>query len=439
MAHGVLFALSLLTSVLVARLLGPDGKGAYALVLLFASIFVFFSSLGLHHAAAFFLGRKDFPPAEVLGHTLLSLAAVTTLAVAAAALVGPLLAGTLFPGVAPGLLAWGMPLIVGQLAFGYLAQILLGRNEIGGYNLVQILRGALLLLVAGPVLLAGYGVAGILGGESLSFLAGAGLAFVLVRRQIRTIAIRINPHYLRASLRYGLTVHAGHALSFFHYRTALLLLSALSTPAAVGLYSVAAGVAGNLSLLSHGAATALFPRISSDPDATQTRELTPLVLRTTLLVTGTAGAILALVGPWLIVMVFGRPFAGSARALQVLLPGAIALCAWSILDSYFKGAGRPLWSTLTTGLAVAVGGALSLWWIPTYGVLGASAASSLGYVASLLMALAAYSRLSGIGLPAVLLPRRADLALYASVLSRISRLPVGGKPAPPDARGERWR
>jgi len=437
MAHGVLFALSLLTSVLVARMLGPEGKGAYALVLLFASIFVFFSSFGLHHAAAFFLGRKDYPPAEVLGHTLLSLAGVSTLAVIAAALIGPLLAGTLFPGVASPLLAWGFPLIVGQLAFGYLAQILLGRNAIGGFNLVQILRGALLLLVAGPVLLAGYGVAGILGAESLSFLAGAGLAYVLVRRQIRTITIRINPHYVRASLRYGLTVHAGHALSFFHYRTALLLLGALSTPAAVGLYSVAAGVAGNLSLLSHGAATVLFPRISSDTDATQTRELTPLVLRTTLLITGTAAAVLALVGPWLIVMIFGRPFAGSARALQVLLPGAVALCGWSILDSYFKGAGRPLWSTLTTGLAVAVGGALSLWWIPRYGLLGASAASSLGYLLSLIVALGAYSRLSGIGLPAVLLPRRTDLALYASVLSGIIALRIGGGSTPPEASGER--
>jgi O-antigen/teichoic acid export membrane protein len=436
--HGGLFALSLLTSVLVARVLGPEGKGVYALVLVFASMFVFFSSFGLHYSAAFFLGRKEYPPAEIFGHTLISLVVLATAVSAVALAARPLLAATLFPGVPRELFYLGIPLIAGQHLFGFLTVILLGLHDIGGYNLMQILRAVGLLLVGGLLLLLGYGVAGILAAEVASWVAVGGLAFVAVFRRIRGISMRYNPGYVRASLRYGLTVYFGHALSFFHYRTALLLLSVLATPAVVGLYSVAAGVAGNLTLLSQGAATVLFPWISADPGAVRNRELTPLVLRTILLVTGGAAVVLALIGPWLIVAVFSAAFAGAGRALQLLLPGAVALCGWSILDSYFKGAGRPVWSAMTTGVAVVLGGALTVVWIPRYGLLGASAATSIGYVASLIVALAAFVRLSGISPAALLLPRRTDFTLYGAVVSRMAGLrPARGQSqsTPPTGRG----
>ena len=434
-ANAAVLALSLLTSILVARVLGPDGKGAYTLVLLYASIFVFASTLGLHQAAAFFLGRREYSPDEVFGHTLLYLAGLAVAATAAAAVLRPLLAATIFPGVPARWLVFAIPLIVGQLAFGFLAFILLGLQEIAGYNLVQVLRGMVLLLIAAPALLTGYGVAGVLTAEFASFLIVAGLAFLLAIRRIRGISTRFNQRYVRASLRYGLAVYSGTALSFFHYRTALLLLSAFTTPAVVGLYSVAAGLAGNLSLISQGAATVLFPRISSDPAAARDTELTPLVLRTVLLVSGTAAGVLAVAGPWLIMGIFTDAFAGSVGALQILLPGAVALCVWSILDSYFKGTGRPVWSTLTTGLAVVVGAALSVWWIPRYGLRGASAASSVAYILSLIVALTAYTRFSGLPLRTVLVPRRADVPLYRGIVIRLLGARGGEGPVRPEATG----
>ena len=434
--HGLLFALSLVTSVLVARVLGPDGKGIYALVLVFASMFVFLSSFGLHFSAAFFLGRREYPAPEIFGHTVVYLVVLATAVAAAAAAARPVLAATLFPGVPRELFSLGIPLIVGQHLFGFLTVILLGLQHIAAYNLMQILRAVGLLLVGAVLLLAGYGVAGILVAEVVSWLVVGGLAFLAAFRRIRSISTRYNPRYLRASLRYGLTVYFGHALSFFHYRTALLLLSVLATPAVVGLYSVAAGVAGNLSLLSQGAATVLFPRISSDPGAVRDRELTPLVLRTILLVTGAAAVALAMVGPWLIVVVFSAAFAGAGRALQLLLPGAVALSGWSILDSYFKGIGRPSWSTLTTGIAVVLGAALSIWWVPRYGLLGASAATSVGYLVSLGVAVSAYARLSGVSLALALLPRRTDFTLYGTVAARIAGLRAGGGPPGTEPTGQ---
>lgn len=432
-AHAALFALSLLTAVLVARVLGPEGKGAYTLVLLFASIFVFFSTLGVHQAAAFYLGRRAYPAPLIFGHTMLYLAVLGALAVAAAAVALGLLGPALFPGVPRRWLGLGLPLVAGQLAFGFLALMLLGLQRIASYNVVQVLRGGVMVLLAAPLLLTGYGVAGVLVAELASYLVIAVLAFTLVFRQIRGLSLRYNAHYVRASLRYGLTVYSGTALGFFHYRIDLVLLSVLTNPAVVGLYSIAAGLAGNLSLLSAGAATALFPRVSSDPDPARINTLTPLVLRTILAVCGGAALVLAVAGPWLIVAIFGAAFAGATRAFQVLLPGAVALCAWSILDGYFKGSGRPAWSTLTTGLAVVGGAALNLWWIPRYGLLGASAASSVASLVAFGVALVTYARLCGAGIAAILLPRRTDFSLYRELLSRLLRSRSGAARVIPPA------
>lgn len=419
-SQGLVLILGIGTSIIVARALGPEGKGIYALVVLFASFFVSYTSFGLHQASVFYLGRRVYTAREVFSHSLIYVFVLSALATACGLAIILGFGDRLFPGVESPFLLLGLLLIPAQLLFGFLAQVLLGMQEINRYNVVQLLRTSVLLMAVITLLLwLGLGVQAALLAELAAFSLAAVVLFILAYRRIGGISMKLNPSYLKDSVRYGITVYLGSTLLFLHYRADMFLINLFLNPAMVGLYTVSAGLSEKLSLISDGTATVLFPKISSELHASKIRQFTPLVLRTVLVFAICAAAVLALVGPWLITTLYSDAFAGSVRPFQILLLGSIAFSGWSILDSDFKGRGRPIWSTATTALAMGVNLGLNMLWIPRYGITGAAHASAISYIMAFLIGLAVYCRVSGNSLTNVLVPRRSDLELYKQLTFRL--------------------
>jgi len=54
------FLFGLGTSIIIARILGPEGKGIYSLAILLPSFLVYFSHLGIGHATVFYLGKRKY-------------------------------------------------------------------------------------------------------------------------------------------------------------------------------------------------------------------------------------------------------------------------------------------------------------------------------------------------------------------------------------------
>jgi len=200
----------------------------------------------------------------------------------------------------------------------------------------------------------------------------------------------------------------------------MFLINLFINPAMVGLYSVSAGLSEKLSLISAGTATVLFPMIASKADQSKIKDFTPLVLRSVLLLVGATAAVLALASPWLIITVYSDAFADSVCPFRILLFGTVALSGWSILESDFKGRGKPIWSTVTTAVSVVMNIGLNVLWIPKHGIIGAAYASSVSYTVALLIALIAYCRLSGNHLTDILVPRRSDLEMYRQLTLRLA-------------------
>ncbi|MBM4029617.1 MAG: hypothetical protein FJ280_30100, partial [Planctomycetes bacterium] len=133
-------------------------------------------------------------------------------------------------------------------------------------------------------------------------------------------------------------------------------------------------------------------------------------------VTG-ALAIVAGVSPWLIPFLYSEAFTDSIVPFRILLPGAVALAGWNVLDSQLKGLGKTGWSAVTATAAVITNLGLSILWIPPYGLVGAAYASSLSGVVAFLVAFAAYCRLSHNDWT-ILLPHRSDFTMYGRLVTR---------------------
>jgi O-antigen/teichoic acid export membrane protein len=103
------------------------------------------------------------------------------------------------------------------------------------------------------------------------------------------------------------------------------------------------------------------------------------VLRPTALLVGALAVLLALLGHWGIVLLFGHPYEGAYPALLLLLPGLICLSLQGLLGQYFAARGFPFFVSLYWLLGFATNLTFNLLLVPRFGFLAAAATSSVAY------------------------------------------------------------
>ena len=126
--------------------------------------------------------------------------------------------------------------------------------------------------------------------------------------------------------------------------------------------------------------------------------------------------VMALIGEWLIVLLFGKAYEPAYPALLALLPGMFSLCYATILHMDLLGKRRPGTLSLFSGCAAGLNLVLTVALIPLWGIVGAAIASSIAYTAMTLAMLVLYCRISGVGIGHTLLVFPSDLRMLHAQL-----------------------
>ena len=405
-------ALAFGVAVLVARALGPEGRGVYALFLLSASITQAVLSLGMGVAAIYELGKRAATLSRVVAnsqHVALAAAVVSGLLVL---LAWPVLGDTLLDHDAPfWVFAFAVPLFVN---YAVLTAVLQGASRFVAMNAVVIAQPLVLLgLVAGGMAIGDVDTTAALVFWSIATLAATLLALALLGRPALRPAelLRVDWPSLRRQLTFGAKGQLGNLAQLLNYRLDQYIVLLFVSTAGVGIYAVSVTISQSVWFIPNAVAAVLLPRLTATDEADAART-TPLVCRNTLLVSALAALGLGAVSPWLVEGFFGAAFASSLRPLIWLLPGTVALAGSKILTSYIFSQGRPLTNSLITVAALVVTLAADFLLIPPFGVTGAAIASSLAYGAHFALTLAAYRRLSGGSIWEAVVVRGDDLRWY---------------------------
>ncbi len=426
------FLLAFLLRVLVTRALGADGLGSYTLFLLTVSITAALLGLGLNVSTIYHIGKRTFSLRDILSN---SQSVVLGSLVVSGALVG--IAALTFGGRLDneGIPYWlflvAVPLFVN---FNILTAILQGASRFLAMNLVILLRplGMLVLLVAGMAV-GGLDVREVLVfWTASSFLTmAAGLALVGLRHLHLPTALRPRWSVLKEQVGFGMQGQIGNLLQLLNYRLDSFLVLAFVNAAGVGLYAVGVAVSESVWFAANAVAVVLLPRLTH-AEAEDAARLTPVVCRNTLLVSLAAATGVGVLSPVLVEAIFGGEFGPSVTAVYWLLPGTVALAGTKILASYVFSQGKPLINSYITVVTLAATVVFDLVLIPPFGVPGAAAASSIAYSLSLVLSLAAYSRMSGRGALEAVLVRGSDLRMYLdaarSLRARYALLSGAGSP-----------
>jgi len=404
------FMSTIAVALLLARLLGPDGRGAYALLLLLPSTLFAFAQLGLPSAVTYFAGRG-----RSLGSLLLVAAVATALLpailVPLTLVVLPALQEGVFRAAPADLMRVALIALPIQFGASLFGSILWGRQMVRRYTIILASQSVASLVAV--VALVGILHLDVVGALAANLLVTGSVTLVVlltVWRAARAEAaqgVPRRPVRVLELISYGIRLYPASISTFLSYRSDLFLLGLLIGDAgAIGLYTLAVSLAELTFHVPDAIATILYPRVAAAERA-EADQIAPSMTRFTLLVTLIAAA--ALIPTAVIVVhVIVPAFSGSIVPFLVLVPGTVALSVAKVVSGYVSGLGRPLPVGLISIAALVLNVSLNLILIPRLGITGASLSSLISYSTHAFLMVAVASRLSSAPIRAFLLPGRAE-------------------------------
>lgn len=415
---------SIATGIILARTLGPAGKGivGYAAVAL-SMVTVFFD--GQTEAIAYQVGRRKLPMGKVilatvrLSAVIIPVVAVALLGIAHAVPKQQILVAT----------AIALPFaLITQMCVPYLLVL----DRVAEVNTQALYTNvAYLVFVAVAVLMVHASITVVLGMWILSLVVGMALAMIRLRSayfmQLRarpagsppeqtvdemliadgralaaeatddaagaaldaTAAAQAQAHdpallppksiareQMTFTAKSGLAAVAG----YLNLRIDVIIVSMLLGARELGVYTLAIATGELMWKVARAIIWAALGRIANSEPAEAARFVAK-VTRHVFSFQFIAGIGIFLIGPLLIPLVYGSAFADAGPALRMLMPGFVAYTMEGAIGYYLSvQSGRPFLRVIVQGSSAIVCAIVSIATIPYFSIAGAALATSISYL-----------------------------------------------------------
>lgn len=411
-------ASAVLTGPILARSLGPAGRGALAAVLTPIALSTYVFNFGVPQALTYVVakGRSTTARANRLG---LALGAVIGVICAAGLIALTPILLQKYPHQQTLFIVLSL-LLPFQMSLGMLRYVAQAR---GRYELMT--RERWFSVISRLVLIAAVALAGTLTVAAAAWFTHATAVFatllllpILFARESRKADEHETPTEIRRFvLRYGMATWVGTVGGVLVMRLDQVLLTPLAGPKELGYYAVAVSVA-EVPLLGLLAVRDVIFSASTD------RNDPKLVARATratilLAVPLCLGGILF--APLLLPPIFGAGFEPSVRMTQVLFLATIPNGISMVGSAGLLASGRPSLASRAQLVAALVTVIALFALVPPFGAIGAAYASLLAYVVAALLVSLSLRRVSNLRPRDFLVPRPADLLdIVTRVRGRLS-------------------
>lgn len=389
---GLILSLNMVTGIIVARALGPSGRGELAIVLMLAQMGAWLFSLGATEGVAFRLSRHPEDGGRLLGSWLALSIPLSLLAIA----IGELLVPILFAAqtdnaihLAQIYLAVVSLLVIQAILNG----ILLGDQDFRLYLVIRLIP---------PLLLAtSYVVLWASGNLSVEFAlavnaaaAAAGVIVAAVRALSRHGLGPPDLPLLRGSLWYGIRAHGGSIAGLVNTRLDIIIIPAFLSAASVGLYSVATNVTSIIATLTGTVALLAMP-VAARRQKGSARTIVR-TLHATLAIGLVIAIPLELLADFALSLIYGSEFGAAATALRILLPGSVLDAGAVVLWSGLMAANRPFLSSAAAGPAALLTIVGLVLFLESGGITAAAIVTSVAFSLVFVISIVLYRRVAGL-------------------------------------------
>lgn len=398
-------AIGLISAWILARSLGPDGRGEASAALATTAVIPIVLGLGVplavrRRAAT----RVDFDP------TVRTARLLALLLLAPAGLIAWLCATTFLGSLDPAArIAFVVSAASSPLGFLWIcnANILIAKGRHGAFALINLLP------IAVYVALIGAGAA--LGAISVAFAITANWCSSIFTLFVTMLWVKVRLRgkhdHLGGLLSEGARYSGSQIAEAFSYRIHQMIALPVAGNYQAGLYSIAATIATVPFALGQAMASATFASIAGAKSRKTRADLVSTAIRSSFVISVITVSVIALLCPLLIPVLFGSEFEGAVPATLVALVGSVGVVVAYVTTSALTAVARGWHMTIAQTVGLAVGVALVVPLGANHGALGISVAATLGFWACAVVGLMS-AELS----PRQLVPRPADARSALSIL-----------------------
>jgi O-antigen/teichoic acid export membrane protein len=370
-----LFALGLnaATSIIVARVLLPEGRGEMSALIAWASLFTGLLTLGLPSSLIFNLRHKPEAGSRTVGAAFMLAAAIAVLAGVLGYIAIPFWLSK-YPPADITYARWFLlstPIPIINLVT---CAALQAEGKFAHANTIAW-SGPLVTFLSLIVLGATHALTPVTGGFVYVVGSVPTMLWLLVSLW-RDYAPEFRNVWDTWSnlLNYGFRSWGTDLLNTLAGQADLLLIVYFLSPKSMGIYVVSANFARLLTVFQTSAATVLFPRVAARARA-EVVSLTGQTLRITIMCAVVGALVLGSVGSFLLRVVYGAEYAASGTIVfRILLCEVVLGGATDVLAQAFMALGRPGVVSIIQGTGIGFGLALMPALIPRFGIVGAALA-----------------------------------------------------------------
>ena len=409
------------SGIVVARNIGPVGKGTVSMLDFTASLAGATASLGLAEASITMVRRHGVDARTAVWTSLVAIAPASVLGAIGFVIASQLAYGDRWSQQRGTVMA--ATVIVPLSAIGrVLAGAVDAQQRVAWSSLARGVEAAvtfvmtvLAIAVVGTNAVGALVAIAIGWAVSIALLVGCLIAWGPLRRPRRP-----SLGFIRDAMRYAAPIQATVILIAVAGRIDLLPVQAIAGPASAGHYSVALTIAQVSMFPALALSVAAYPRQSS-AHSQDWLDLSEHVTRKAVAAATITSVIAIASAPAVIPALFGDRFSRATGPAMILCGAAVLSAAQIVLGRSRAAAGHPsdLLVSFSTSVIVMLVGDYLL--IRRFGIEGAAIASLVSSATGLAVILAAYRRAFGPAFhPTQVLPRLADFTELAAVVHRRS-------------------
>jgi len=343
----------LVTGVLLARILLPEGRGALAAILFWPPLFAGLGFLSCDIALTRLLASTRHDAARIASSGFVAAGALAAFTIAVGWWLIPVALGgeriqfvDLTRTYFVFLVAIGFPIFAMQ-------GVHQGLSQIGYYNLMRTIPSVVYL--GGLCALIYLDEAGIPEIVFLSLGASCAPALVWLTLPHRQTLARPKQEYVKALVRDGSHFHIAAVVMLVGSQIDRLAVISICSDREVGLYVVAYAIAGMpLLALAQAFSVTLLPRIAGVTEPEELADTVARALSAAFFLLSAAAVLTALLIPWLIPVLFGDSFKPAVLPAVILAFGLVPMAGRHVIHAATRGLGDPTPSMLSEAIALAV-------------------------------------------------------------------------------------
>lgn len=406
---------NIVSGVLAARLLMPEGRGELAIAMLWPQLFAAIGSLSIDQGVMYHLASRRETAASIFSASIALAAGLSVVTMVVGFFTIPYLLGT-GPQELLSDSRWYLLFVLINLMCLIMIAVSSGTLQFGLSNLQRAFVPIIYVMAIVVFYLGGFvSVWAFLFASLLANMALAVLGLFLQLNHSGIAPFRREVVWL--VLRYSVPIHLAMLVLIVMDRLDRALISIYLPPKDLGFYVVATSVVGVVTMATGTIGLFALPKIANQPGPDAKAKLLARYLQLSVVLGLAATVVLFFASPWLIALLFGSAFEPAVPLSQILFLGAVPASLAALLATGCRASGRiaPVNYVSIVSLIVTVTMLLVL--LPRIGSAGAAWAVVTVQWISFFFLLVAVNRVLGIGMRTLFVPRRSEFESLKQELS----------------------